>query len=74
MGRGGGVAAVVGPLQAGSCPAFTATKQWVSRHRDLGPRYLAENTANSASNQLRTYGVGLILGLAAVGYVQAAIT
>ena len=45
----------------------------MSRHRDLGPRYLAENTSNSAANQLRTYGVGLILGLAAVGYVQAAL-
>ena len=43
-------------------------------HRDLGPRYLAEGTANSASSQLRNYGVGLILGLAAVGYVQAATT
>ena len=44
------------------------------RHRDLGPRYLAEGTANSASTQLRNYGVGIILGLAAVGYVQAATT
>ena len=29
---------------------------------------------NSASTQLRNYGIGIILGLAAVGYVQAAST
>ena len=43
----------------------------MSRHRDLGLRYLLEGTSSSAVNQLRSYGVGLILGLAAVGYVQA---
>ena len=46
----------------------------MSRHRDLGPRYLAEGTANSVSTELRNYGVGLVLGLESVGYVQAATT
>ena len=73
-GAAAAVAAAVGPLQARVIPRLSRHEEWVSRHRDLGPRYLAENTANSGSNQLRTYGVGLILGLAAVGYVQAAIT
>jgi O-antigen/teichoic acid export membrane protein len=68
------VAAAVGPLQAGAVPRLSGAWEWVYRHRDLGPRYLAEGTANSASSQLRNYGVGLILGLAAVGYVQAATT
>jgi len=68
------LAAAAGPLQARVIPRLSDAKAWISQHRDLGPRYLAENSANSASNQLRTYGVGLILGLAAVGYVQAAIT
>jgi O-antigen/teichoic acid export membrane protein len=68
------VAALAGPLQARVIPRLTATRSWVWSHRDLGPRYLAENTANSASSQLRLYGVGVILGLAAVGYVQAAFT
>ena len=40
----------------------------MSQHRDLGPRYLAEGTASSAASQLRNYGIGLILGLAALGY------
>lgn len=66
------VAACVGPLQARVIPRPSFAWQWVSRHRDLGPRYLAENTANSGSGQLRIYGVGLIAGLAAIGYVQAA--
>ena len=40
----------------------------------LGPRarYLAEGTLNSAAAQMVTYGIGLLLGLAAVGAVQAA--
>lgn len=68
------VAAAIGPWQARALPRPDHAWQWVWRHRDLGPRYLAENTANSGAAQLRTYGVGLIAGLAAVGYVQAAST
>jgi O-antigen/teichoic acid export membrane protein len=73
-GASAAVAAAIGPLQARTAPRLTGAWEWLSRHRDLGPRYLAEGTANSASSQLRNYGVGLILGLAAVGYVQAATT
>jgi O-antigen/teichoic acid export membrane protein len=68
------VAAAVGPLQARVVPRLPKTWDWVWRHRDLGPRYLAEGTVNSASSQLRNYGLAAILGLAAVGYVQAAST
>jgi O-antigen/teichoic acid export membrane protein len=73
-GAANAVAAAAGPLQARVLPRLPRTWDWVSRHRDLGPRYLAEGTANSASSQLRNYGLGAILGLAAVGYVQAAST
>lgn len=66
--------AAIGPLQSGVIPRPLAIRSWVSRHRDLAPRYLAENTANSAANQLRTYAIGFILGLTAVGYVQASST
>jgi O-antigen/teichoic acid export membrane protein len=68
------VAAAVGPLQARVVPRLSDSWEWVSRHRDLGPRYLAENTSNSGASQLRIYAVGGIVGLAAVGYVQAAST
>jgi O-antigen/teichoic acid export membrane protein len=68
------VAAAAGPLQARVVPRVSGARQWTSQNRDLGPRYLAEGTANSAQSQLRIYAIGLVLGLAAVGYVQAAST
>jgi O-antigen/teichoic acid export membrane protein len=68
------VGAAVGPLQARVVPRLSGVWQWLKQQRDLGPRYLVEGTANSAASQLRNYGIGLILGLAAVGYVQAAST
>ena len=73
-GAAASVAAAVGALQTRVMPRLSGARAWLSRHRDLGPRYLAENTTLSGSYQLRTYGVGLIMGLAAVGYVQAANT
>ena len=73
-GASAAVGAAVGPLQAAIFPRPSQAWRWVSRHRDLGPRYLAENTSQSGANQIRAYFFGLILGLAAVGYVQAATT
>ena len=71
-----GVAAAVGaavaPLQARTVPNLMGATRWLWRHRDLGPRYLAENTGGNAADTLRSYGVTYILGLAAVGYIQAA--
>lgn len=66
--------AAVGPLQARVVPSLAGVREWLSVHRDLGPRFLVEGTADSAAGQLRVYGVDLILGLAAVGYIQAANT
>ncbi|HET9969564.1 MAG TPA: hypothetical protein VFQ68_15115 [Streptosporangiaceae bacterium] len=73
-GAAAAVAAVIGPLQARVLPKASGGWGWVSQHRDLGPRYLAEGTLNSGQNQLRNYGIGFILGLGALGYVQAANT
>jgi O-antigen/teichoic acid export membrane protein len=73
-GAAAAVAALAGPFQARAVPQLTAAWSWVRQHRDLSFRYLAENTSNSGAGQLRAYGIGLILGLAAVGYVQAANT
>ncbi|HEU5385641.1 MAG TPA: hypothetical protein VFV73_07045 [Streptosporangiaceae bacterium] len=73
-GAAAAVAAVIGPLQARVLPKASGGWGWVSAHRDLGPRYLAEGTLNSSQNQLRNYGIGFILGLGALGYVQAANT
>jgi O-antigen/teichoic acid export membrane protein len=73
-GAAAAVAAAVGPLQARVMPRLRGASGWLSQHRDLGFRYLAEGTSSSAGAQLRTYGVGLFLGLASLGYVQAATT
>lgn len=73
-GSAAAIAAIVGLLQTRLLPRLSAARRWLSDHRDLGFRYLAEGTSSSAATQLRTYGIGLILGLAAVGYVQAAYT
>jgi O-antigen/teichoic acid export membrane protein len=71
-GAAAAVGAAVAPLQARTSPNLLAAAQWLSRHRDLGPRYLVENTGNNASTLLQSYGVSYILGLAALGYIQAA--
>ncbi|HWF82697.1 MAG TPA: hypothetical protein VN695_19145, partial [Streptosporangiaceae bacterium] len=66
------IAAAAGPLQARVIPRLTHARAWITTHRDLAFRYLAENTTFSGSAQLRLTFVGVIAGLAAVGYVQAA--
>jgi O-antigen/teichoic acid export membrane protein len=67
-------AAAIGPLQAGVMPSVRAAREWLTRHRDLGPRYLAENAGGNAADTVRSYSLSSILGLAAVGYIQAANT
>jgi O-antigen/teichoic acid export membrane protein len=73
-GAAAAVGAAIGPWQARVMPRLPHTDRWVSRHRDLGPRFLLEGIIGSGSTQARNYGVGLFLGLASVGYVQAANT
>jgi O-antigen/teichoic acid export membrane protein len=68
------IAAAAGPWQARVIPRPAGARKWVSQHRDLGPRYFAEGTSQSASVQIRTYAIGFVLGLAALGSVQAAAT
>lgn len=69
-----GIAAVAGMLQAGIIPRPGYAWDWLTRHRDLGTRYMIEGTLSSAVTQVRGYGTALLLGLAAVGYVQASVT
>jgi len=68
------VAAAVGSLQARLAPRPFQARAWLTEHRDLSFRYMIEGTSSSVAHQLRMYGVGLMLGLAAVGYLQAAST
>ena len=71
-GLAGSVGAAVAPFQARVMPNLAGATDWLLQHRDLGPRYLAENTGGNAADMLRSYLVTGILGLAAVGYIQAA--
>ena len=73
-GATGGIGAAIGPLQARVLPNPAGAREWIWKHRDLGFRYLLEGTSGNAVNQVRGYGVGIILGLAAVGYVSASVT
>jgi O-antigen/teichoic acid export membrane protein len=73
-GTGAAIAAAIAPLQAGVMPNLVGATEWLSRHRDLGPRYLVENTGGNATATLRSYTVSYILGLAAIGYISAANT
>jgi O-antigen/teichoic acid export membrane protein len=73
-GASGTVAAAVGPFQARLLPRIGGAWRWMVDQRDLGFRYLLEGTSSNAVNQIRSYSVGIILGLAAVGYIQASIT
>ncbi len=73
-GSSAGAGVVAGVLQSGILPRPSLTLLWLSAHRDLGPRYVLEGITNSGSTQLRNYGLGALLGLAAVGYVQGAST
>ncbi|HWF82701.1 MAG TPA: hypothetical protein VN695_19165, partial [Streptosporangiaceae bacterium] len=68
------IAAAAGPLQARVIPRLTHARAWITTHRDLAFRYLAEETVGSFTGQARAYGLALLATLAAVGYVQAAST
>jgi len=66
------VGAVVGMFQAKVIPSLASARTWLVDHRDLGPRYLVENTASNSADMCRTYGTTYLLGLVAVGYISAA--
>ena len=73
-GMAAAIGAAVAPLQARVAPRLASAAEWLSRHRDLGPRYLAANSAGNAADMLRSYAVSYMLGVAAIGYIQAANT
>ncbi|MEU1595936.1 hypothetical protein ABZ468_24510 [Streptomyces sp. NPDC005708] len=64
------VAAGYGCLQSGIRPRTAQARGWLREQRDLGYRYLVENTCLSGASQLRAYGLGAIVGVSAVGAVR----
>ncbi|GAA2243115.1 hypothetical protein GCM10010232_32630 [Streptomyces amakusaensis] len=71
-GTAAAVAAGYGCLQSGIRPRPGGARAWLREHRDLGYRYLVENVGVSGAAQLRAYGLGLIVGVGAVGVVRGA--
>jgi O-antigen/teichoic acid export membrane protein len=68
------VAAAVGLLQARVLPNLQGIRHWLTAHRDLGARYAGSNLMASLATQARSSILAGMLGLAVVGYVQAAGT
>ncbi|MEU6843868.1 hypothetical protein ABZ930_18515 [Streptomyces sp. NPDC046716] len=66
------VAGAYGYLQSGILPRVTRARGWLREQRDLGYRYLVENTCLSGASQVRAYGLGAIVGVSAVGAVRGA--
>ena len=68
------IAAAVGPIQARVLPQLVRTWAWLHVHRDLGPRYLAEGTISNSAYQIRAFATSGMLGLVALGCLQASVT
>ncbi|MGW3103447.1 hypothetical protein [Streptomyces sp. NPDC001100] len=66
------VAAGYGCIQSGIRPRPARARGWLREQRDLGYRYLVENVSLSGASQLRAYGLGVIVGVSAVGAVRGA--
>jgi O-antigen/teichoic acid export membrane protein len=66
------VAALYGCFQARAVPRPLGCRSWLRDQRDLGARYVLENVSNSGAGQIRTYGLGAITGLVAIGSVRGA--
>jgi O-antigen/teichoic acid export membrane protein len=71
-GAGAVAGSVLGAIQARVVPSLLGSVYWLVRHSDLGPRYLLENTGGNATDSVKSYSISSILGLAAVGDIQAA--
>ncbi|MGH4030375.1 hypothetical protein ACQB60_15700 [Actinomycetota bacterium Odt1-20B] len=71
-GAAAAVASGYGCFQSGIRPRLTEARSWLREQRDLGYRYLVENVGVSGASQLRAYGLGLIVGVSAVGVIRGA--
>ena len=73
-GLSAGVAAAAGLFQARVIPRIDQTWAWISTHKSLGLRYVAENASSSVASQIRTWAFNGLLGLTALGILQAQST
>ena len=58
-------------VQAKTLPRPFRAVGWLRTHHELSVRYLVENVSSSGASQVRSFVLGAVAGLAAVGYVRA---
>jgi O-antigen/teichoic acid export membrane protein len=66
------VAAGFGYVQWRIRPDVRGALGWLHEHRDLGVRYLVENTSVSGTGQIIAFGLGALVGIADVGAMRGA--
>jgi O-antigen/teichoic acid export membrane protein len=66
------ICALLGMRQAGLIPRPRLSREWLRRHRDLGPRFFIENTVLGAGSHLHSVVVAATAGLAATGAIRGA--
>lgn len=71
-GAAANVAALYGAVQAGRLPRPSGTWDWLTRHRDLGPRYLVEFAARNAAQSGSMFTTAAFSGLAGAGALRGA--
>lgn len=67
----GGLAAVVGALQAKAIPNLIAGWAWISTTRDLSSRFTAEFAIGNGTSQFLSWLIAAAAGVAAAGAVRA---
>jgi hypothetical protein len=70
FGIASGFAALIGCAQARILPKPTAAPAWLSQHRGLNVRYLAEYIMANGASQLVLVGLGTIAGLRVLGAIR----
>jgi O-antigen/teichoic acid export membrane protein len=66
------IAAMFGLYQLRLLPRPSRVSGWLREHRQLSPRYLAENVSATGASQIRYSVLGGLAGLASVGYMRGA--
>lgn len=66
------LAALVGIQQSRVAPDLGSIRSWLRAHRDLTPRFVAEELTVSAGNQLKLVALGFVANLVAVGAYRGA--
>lgn len=68
----GTAAAIVGFSQTGVLPGgLGAARTWLSTHRDLAPRFVAEFVLASAASNLTLFAIGSLTSLSQVAWLRA---